>query len=143
MSTENNEKDFPGYPHYPAKDDIMDKRNSKEVDLDLENVSKKSNIPINSTDLDNPEESMTGDNELTGVETSSEINDSDITSEDLLALGETERQYGLSIGKEGDQLDVPGSEDDDENEKIGEEDEENNYYSLGGDAHENLEEDQG
>ena len=143
MSTENNDKDFPGYPHYPAKDDIMDKRNSKEVDLDLENVSKKSNIPINSTDLDNPEESMTGDNELTGVETSSEINDSDITSEDLLALGETERQYGLSIGKEGDQLDVPGSEDDDENEKIGEEDEENNYYSLGGDAHENLEEDQG
>ena len=143
MSTENNEKDFPGYPHYPAKDDIMDKRNSKEVDLDLENVSKKSAIPMNVEEFDNPEVSMTGDSELTGVETGNEINESDITSEDLLALGESERQYGLSIGKEGDQLDIPGSEDDDENEKIGEEDEENNYYSLGGDAHENLEEDQG
>ncbi|HEY5499636.1 MAG TPA: hypothetical protein VIK20_04555 [Bacteroidales bacterium] len=34
-------------------------------------------------------------------------------------------------------LDVPGSELDDEQEIIGNEDEENNYYSLGGDAHEN------
>jgi len=34
-----------------------------------------------------------------------------------------------------DDLDVPGSELDDDNEDIGEEDEENNYYSLGGDNH--------
>ena len=33
----------------------------------------------------------------------------------------------------GDDLDIPGSELDDEMEKIGSEDEENNYYSLGGD----------
>jgi hypothetical protein len=37
-------------------------------------------------------------------------------------------------------LDVPGAELDDKSEDIGEEDEENNYYSLGGDNHENLEE---
>ncbi len=30
-------------------------------------------------------------------------------------------------------LDIPGADEDDENEKIGEEDEENNDYSLGGD----------
>jgi hypothetical protein len=41
----------------------------------------------------------------------------------------------------GDDLDVPGSELDDEQEDIGSEDEENNYYSLGGDNHQ--EEDQG
>jgi hypothetical protein len=40
----------------------------------------------------------------------------------------------------GSDLDVPGSELDDRNEEIGEEDEENNYYSLGGDNHDNLEE---
>jgi hypothetical protein len=40
-------------------------------------------------------------------------------------------------------LDVPGSELDDADEKIGEEDEENNYYSLGGDDHDDLEEDKG
>lgn len=43
----------------------------------------------------------------------------------------------------GDDLDVPGSELDDQDEEIGEEDEENNYYSLGGDNHEDLEEDKG
>jgi hypothetical protein len=37
-------------------------------------------------------------------------------------------------------LDVPGAELDNEDEFIGEEDEENNYYSLGGDNHEDLEE---
>ena len=37
-------------------------------------------------------------------------------------------------------LDVPGSELDDEQENIGSEDEENNYYSLGGDNHADLEE---
>lgn len=39
-------------------------------------------------------------------------------------------------------LDIPGTELDDENEAIGEEDEENNFYSLGGERHEDLEEDQ-
>lgn len=35
----------------------------------------------------------------------------------------------------GDDLDVPGSELDDQQENVGSEDEENNYYSLGGDNH--------
>lgn len=43
----------------------------------------------------------------------------------------------------GSDLDVPGSELDDEQEDIGNEDEENNYYSLGGDNHNNLDEDKG
>lgn len=43
----------------------------------------------------------------------------------------------------GDDLDIPGSELDDQDEEIGEEDEENNYYSLGGDDHDDLEEDRG
>jgi len=37
-------------------------------------------------------------------------------------------------------LDVPGTELDDMDEEIGEEDEENNYYSLGGGDHDDLEE---
>jgi hypothetical protein len=43
----------------------------------------------------------------------------------------------------GGDLDVPGSELDDEQEKIGSEDEENNYYSIGGDGHNDLDEDKG
>ncbi len=45
--------------------------------------------------------------------------------------------------KSGDDLDVPGGELDDEEEFIGSEDEENNYYSLGGDNHNNLDENEG
>jgi hypothetical protein len=41
----------------------------------------------------------------------------------------------------GEDLDVPGSELDDDDEWSGDEDEENNYYSLGGDNHNDLEED--
>ena len=40
-------------------------------------------------------------------------------------------------------LDIPGAEMDDLQEDIGSEDEENNYYSLGGEDHVDLEEDQG
>ena len=43
----------------------------------------------------------------------------------------------------GSDLDVPGAELDDPDEKIGEEDEENNYYSLGGEEHYDLEEGEG
>ncbi len=38
-------------------------------------------------------------------------------------------------------LDIPGSELDDDDEAIGSEDEENNHYSLGGDNHNDLDED--
>jgi hypothetical protein len=43
----------------------------------------------------------------------------------------------------GSDLDIPGAELDDEQEAAGSEDEENDYYSLGGDNHNNLEEDNG
>ncbi len=43
----------------------------------------------------------------------------------------------------GDDLDVPGSELDEQQEMPGTEDEENEYYSLGGDEHNDLEEDRG
>jgi hypothetical protein len=56
---------------------------------------------------------------------------------------ETGNQIAIDDVIPGEELDVPGSELDDEQEDIGNEDEENNYYSLGGDAHNDLEEDQG
>lgn len=43
---------------------------------------------------------------------------------------------GSEFDSDDEQLDVPGSELDDAQEQIGNEDEENNYYSLGGDNHE-------
>ncbi len=55
----------------------------------------------------------------------------------------TSNEKDFDEDKSGNDLDIPGSELDDENEKIGSEDEENNYYSLGGDDHDDLDEDKG
>ena len=58
----------------------------------------------------------------------------DETDEDGDPLNEAAGREGML----GDDIDVPGSENDDANESIGEEDEENNYYSLGGDEKRGL-----
>ena len=62
-------------------------------------------------------------------------------SEDIFNKDEKEN-YHLEGDEETleEDLDVPGSELDNADEAIGAEDEENNYYSLGGDNHDNLEE---
>ncbi|MEI6312650.1 MAG: hypothetical protein WCP57_10355 [Bacteroidota bacterium] len=61
-----------------------------------------------------------------------------INNEDSL-LNELDFKDDMS----GDDLDIPGGELDDLEEQLGREDEENNYYSLGGDNHNDLEEDNG
>ena len=53
----------------------------------------------------------------------------------------TRKKIKAKVNEKGDDLDVPGSELDDADEAVGEEDEENNYYSVGGDDHQDLEED--
>ena len=45
--------------------------------------------------------------------------------------------------RSGNDLDIPGAELDDDDEAAGNEDEENNHYSLGGDNHNDLDEDRG
>lgn len=52
-------------------------------------------------------------------------------------------EKGFKEAMSGSDLDIPGSELDDQQESVGSEDEENNYYSLGGDVHNDLEVDKG
>jgi hypothetical protein len=52
-----------------------------------------------------------------------------------------EKEFSEDVS--GDDLDIPGAELDDEDEAVGSEDEENNYYSIGGDNHNDLDEDKG
>jgi hypothetical protein len=70
--------------------------------------------------------------------------DEDIYTKEKEIKLEDEDEPGIkklkTKNKLGEDLDVPGSELDDAEEFIGEEDEENNYYSLGGDDHIDLEE---
>ena len=58
--------------------------------------------------------------------------------EDLYRFSEV--NSGPTSSSQGSDLDVPGAELDDLQESLGSEDEENNYYSLGGDNHNDLEE---
>ncbi len=53
--------------------------------------------------------------------------------------GEKNEKYFLE-DMTGEDLDVPGNKADEAKANSGKEDEENNYYSLGGDNHEDLEE---
>jgi hypothetical protein len=73
--------------------------------------------------------------------------DTDLDPEDISKVKSPNEIPGMRNEKTfgdvvtGVDLDVPGSELDDEQENIGSEDEENNYYSIGGDNHNDLDED--
>ena len=70
-----------------------------------------------------------------------EINPSDLSKQKTPnEKAENSNEKELNINKSGSDLDVPGSELDDKQEQIGSEDEENNYYSLGGNNHIDLDE---
>ena len=95
-SKEANAKDkFPGYPLYPAEEDIFN-QGKEESEINPEDISK-TKTP----------------NEIRGTKNEKDFKDD----------------------MSGDDLDIPGSELDDQQESVGSEDEENNYYSLGGDNH--------
>ena len=90
-------EDLPGYPIYPASEDIYS-HDQKIADVSVERD-------------ENPKE-----------------NASKLPADHV------------DSGSLDEGLDIPGSELDDEQENIGAEDDENNYYSLGGENHEDLEE---
>jgi hypothetical protein len=97
--------DLPGYPLYPADEDIF-RQSKEEGDINPEDITKTKSLN---------EPNVAGEN--------------------------NEKDFKDDVS--GSDLDVPGSELDDEQEKNGNEDEENNYYSLGGDGHSDLDENKG
>lgn len=71
-----------------------------------------------------------------------DVNPADTSKTKVSASNNALRQQALDKkhNLSGKDLDVPGSELDDAQEAVGNEDEENNYYSLGGENHDDLEE---
>lgn len=78
------------------------------------------------------------DSDITNEEIE-EIDDDDLHSD----MGDDEelKKRSWDVDMSGEDLDIPGTEYDNEMEELGSEDEENNPYSIGGDRHEDLEED--
>lgn len=147
------DRDLPGYPHYPPEEDIMNPQlGLKKIHADEELANSR----ILSSRIVGSKNEGTG--ELSGTDADQikivRGTEADVTKEDLDLLGPGEGDHDLGddeliMGKDRvdglpneDDLDVPGSDLDDKAEDLGEEDEENNYYSIGGDRHEDLEQNQ-
>ncbi len=168
-----NEKKLPG--EYPPSEDIMNRRDQQRMGIDVENFSRRVGIenfnrpnePVVSNPEDISEAPILGNVEDAEQPAAREMerpvpkdinldddsiqfatgNESDVTKEDLQALGP--RDLSLDMGEDeqllknrvwpvdmaAKDLDVPGAENsgDVSDEAIGPEDEENDFYSLGGD----------
>lgn len=168
---ESGEKKLPG--DYPPNEDIMNRSDSERVEIDVDNFSRATGVenfnkpdePVVTDRNDVLEDPVLGDVRNPEQPQASEMekpvpkdmivdeddmdfatgNESDVTNEDLEALGPKDLSMDMGddekllknrvwpVDMAGEDLDIPGSELDDENEAIGSEDEENNSYSLGGD----------
>jgi hypothetical protein len=170
---EHGTKNLPG--EYPPQEDIMNRRDTERLSIDEQNFSRQvgpgnmnqqgERLVSNPNDIQ--EEPLLGNPDDLEQPSAREMerpvprdlpldeddmdfaggNESDVTKEDLQALGP--KDLSLDMGEDevlknrvwpvdmaGEDLDVPGAELDDQNESIGSEDEENNSYSIGGDRHE-------
>ncbi|MBT1703531.1 hypothetical protein [Chryseosolibacter indicus] len=179
-SKEERGENLPG--DYPASEDIMNRQNMQRVGIDVENFSRAVGIENYNSDreplVSDPNAIVDGP-DLTSIDEAEQPparemerpvpkdidldddnikfatgNESDVTEEDLQALGP--KDLSLDMGEDeqllknrvwpvdmaAEDLDVPGSEGAGrvEDQGIGPADEENDFYSLGGDRHEdNLE----
>lgn len=173
-SDKKDEKKLPG--EYPPQEDIMNRRDQQRVGIDEENftraVGHENNIrpkeaivsegndileePVlgNIEDLEEPAaremerpvpKNLNLDNDSVEFATG---NESDVTDEDLQALGPKDLSLDMGEDEEllknrvwpvdmsGKDLDVPGSEEASDLTDETLEDEENDFYSLGGDQKE-------
>lgn len=170
------EKKLPG--EYPPQEDIMNRRDQQRVGINEDNFSRtigienfnRPNEPIVSEPNDVVQEPALGNVEDAEEPTAREMerpvpknlnldddtiefatgNESDVTAEDLEALGPKDLSLDMGEDEEllkhrvwpvdmaGKDLDIPGSQgaSDSLNQAIGPADEENDYYSLGGDEKE-------
>lgn len=129
--------ELPGYPKYPADEDIMNRADRVSMD------------PDGTVHADHPESKRLQPSHANQNRGQRDVNT--VTKEDLRVLKREgkgvddddevlqDRVYPVDFA--GEDLDVPGAELDDKGELDGNEDEENNLYSLGGENHEDLEED--
>jgi hypothetical protein len=105
------DEDFPGYPHYPAKEDILNPQNHTErVNANVENLThdslrnepadkKKLQEPVNPKEVTgvSPDETKGEDIDDLGIVMGTEA---DVTRDDLLALGDPNRDLDTDEDEE-------------------------------------------
>src|SRR5205085_11284928 len=100
---EKTDQDFPGYPHYPAKEDIMDKRtDTHRVDMDVENLPNSRNTSgvnqrfLAGQDRQSTENAMTPQPGLGNDNLDIQMgNDADVNEDDLAVLNATDAEIGV------------------------------------------------
>lgn len=133
--------EYPGYPYYVSSEEVTNQDQLIEESLISAEKDDEVNPEAITPEVITPE---------VVIDSSSE-NENEVSEEDLAALGPKDLSMDGGDDEQlahrtspvdfaGSDLDVPGSELDDESEAVGSEDEENNSYSLGGDDHNDLEE---
>lgn len=112
------DQDFPGYPHYPAKEDIMDQRTDMHrVDMDVENLPNSRNLTgvgqrFNSTG--------SGKETVTPPDAGDDFRDigprTETTNVGLETLGSTNAEIGIPQNADNDDLNkrMPGTDLDEE-----------------------------
>src|SRR6188768_4580449 len=122
-------KDIPGQEHIrPLPPGEMadttisssDEEGSELLDTD-EDILVDKNLDITNSERDLLQRSS---------ESMATLDDEQLNMSDLDKVDDEGEILNEKADRSGRDLDIPGSEDDDANEKIGEEDEENNSYSL-------------
>ena len=119
---------IPAYPINPASEDIY-RKSKEEQDIDPEDVTK-------SKRPNETEKTVSAD---------ADDFDASLPAKEPIRKKKVGKRNEKSFEDDvsGDDLDVPGSELDEREHTNGSEDEENDYYSLGGDDHNDLDEDRG
>jgi hypothetical protein len=126
-------KDIPGQEHiHPPKF-----KEYADVTASSDDEEGKGIIGFDDDELEADEETDVTEEEKELLEQSENSMGTEDDEDRRKATLDNTDNEGVLLNEQNDQsgedLDVPGSEDDDENEELGEEDEENNSYSLGGD----------
>lgn len=144
------DEDFPGYPHYPSKDDILNPANDMvRVETDVENISLSKKITgkalPQAENIEFVDKNYIDESEMLSSDFTSST-DEGLSEEDLQMLGEKDedmddgddeqlKRHGWSPST-SDDLDFDNENDNSFNS----EDEENDFYSLGGDEKSSLDE---
>jgi hypothetical protein len=159
-------RDFPGYPHYPSSEDIMDSRNNnKRVNTNVEGLPGFHNSSNTPHRLMAESENTRNDVALNPASTEDDLGiamgtEADVTDDEKQLL-EDDMYYptkdedslrqsrlddrdldGEKLNEEslesGGDLDINAEQNKNSNEAIGQEDEENEYWSLGNDDNDNT-----
>ena len=115
------DQDFPGYPHYPAKEDIMDQRTDMHrVDMDVENMSNAKNITGVSQRYESDEKKNNNRESLPASRPEDDFSDinprTELSKDELAATASRNAEIGIPQNIENEDLtaDIPGTDLEDE-----------------------------